>query len=1048
MGNRSKDENAAASNNTKDRDQESNSRDQDTRDTSLVKAIAEAVAQQTQAIADVFQRQMEETRAQYEELFKASRAQNFTSTLKVTSSTDGFRVMDPFDWTHDKNIYQRWQLWSHKARLALNAMEGHSDTAKISYIHHWLDGKGISNIQGWMNSKILISQEEYDALEERDRKGRYSSDKIESYFSLVENILTPRSNPLLAVEELYLAKQGSMTSQEFHSQILEIVKRCHFPNQAAEERAVRDAIFIGMNSQRTKDKAINFMNEEEGKEVTVDFLLNHLAVEDGNSQHRFLSQLDSSTSVNMVAYDRQQNKGKSNRSRNSNGREREQNKSRGHNSSSTVQTSRKPPGMEGKCMRCGRPEHEQGEKCAARHAKCKDCHKIGHFYKVCQSSKRTVRANLAQVTPQDENDTHIDECGYVQPNPPAINMLKVINNTGTTSGTESLKFPIDVNPRGTYKHHLEVNIDTGADVNCMNEKTFKKLFPEVDLSVCPHSIQNFGNSTADVYILGQFRTYLKFRGRKYLNTFIVTNANDCPNILSHGAIFRMGILVPNYPEENMVKVRDMETGTSNVFQVLQDLRMQQYQGNSEPRMHRPSTTFTTTTTRQLKASETPKSYETASQKAGTATYTGNTSPIQTSFRTMPPPKPSAHRTISTPELNTTHSTRRPAFRIHQPHSHSEHKTCCMHVHQQQSKTYRMEEPPALREVKHPHRDRTSVSRSPSTEQEVLSQFSGFSEEIEHFTRDPYTTHLKSCTQSTDYAFKGQEVHTYIDCEHSHGHMNDHLIQNTPDFQGKQFLQGKEKITCTDMENTPGMMNTYTFTPGSTTLSIPTHSRKIPQNFQQTEKESSNTVALPGFNHNADTTMYVETSGNVHSNGTLSTSLQTDTNRYANMDTNHAAHRYRDTRKEVHLLSEPSELRPFEAMAHRDTRKEAHLLSRPSELQPTEDSETQRCNPAHVQQTRQEYSRLTEINKAKFQNPFIYNDERNFVRHNSVSKISSNNVFMTTPNTSVSNSVFCRKKGRKRGICRDSRNSRRTCTCTYSRRTCTCTCTYSHTGESP
>ena len=879
MGNQSKDENAAASNNTKDRDQESNSRDQDTRDTSLAKAIAEAVAQQTQAIADVFQRQMEETRAQYEELFKASRAQNFTSTLKVTSSTDGFKVMDAFDWTNDKNIYQRWQLWSHKARLALNAMEGHSDTAKISYIHHWLDGKGISKIQGWMNSKILISQEEYDALEERDRKGRYSSDKIESYFSLVENILTPRSNPLLAVEELHLAKQGSMTSQEFHSQILEIVKRCRFPNQAAEDRAVKDAIFIGMNSQRTKDKAINFMNEEEGKEVTVEFLMNHLAVEDGNSQHRFLSQLDSSTSVNMVAYDRRQNKGKSNRSRNSNGREREQNKSRGHNSSSTVQTSRKPPGMEGKCMRCGRPEHEQGEKCAARHAKCKDCHKIGHFYKVCQSSKRTARANLAQITPQDMNDTHIDECGYTQPNPPAINMLKVINNTGTTSGTESLKFPIDVNPRGTYKHHLEVSIDTGADVNCMNEKTFKKLFPEVDLSVCPHSIQNFGNSTADVYILGQFRVYLKFRGRKYLNTFIVTNANDCPNILSHGAIFRMGILVPNYPEENMVKVRDMETGTSNVFQVLQDLRMQQYQGNSEPRTHRPSTTFTTTTTRQLKASKTPKSCETASQKAGT--YTDNMSPIQTSFRTIP-----------TPELNTAY--RRPASRIHQPHSHSE-LACCMHVHQQQSKTYRMEEPPALEEVKHPHRDRTSVSRSPSTEQEVLSQFSGFSEEIEHFTRDPYTTHLKSCIQSTDYASKIHEVNTCIDCEHSHGHMNDHLIQNTPDSLGKQFLQGKEKITCTDMENTPGMMDTCTcicqgtFTPGSTTLSIPTHSRKIPQNFQQLEKESSNTVALPGFKHSADTTTHVETSRNVHSNETLSTSLKTYTNTYANMDTNHTAH---------------------------------------------------------------------------------------------------------------------------------------------------------------
>ena len=564
MGNKDKtrDENATTSTDARDRDQES-------RDTALAKTIAvavagalrqqkaketqsitEAVAQQTKSITETFQRQMEKTHAQYEEFLKASRAQNFPSTLKVTSSSEGFRVMDPFDWTMDKNIYQRWQLWSHKARLALDAMEGDNEKTKISYLHHWLDGKGISKIKGWKNSKTLISQAEYDTLEERDRKGKYSLDKIESYFALVENILTPRSNPLLAVEELHLAKQGSMTSEEFYSQVLEIVKRCQFPSQEAEERAIRDAIFIGMNSQRARDKAINLMNEEEGREVTVEFLMNHLAVEDGNTQHRFLPQLDSNSSVNMVAYDRRQNRGKSNRAKNSSGREREQNKSRVQTSSSTVQPSRKPPGMEGKCMRCRKPEHQQGEKCAAKNAKCKECHKIGHFYKVCQSSKRTRRANLAQATPQDEDDTHIDECGYTQPNPPVVNMLKVINHTGTTSGTQCLKFPIDVDPRGPYKHHIEVSVGTGADVNCMNEKTFRKLFPKVELSVCPHNIQNFGNSTADIYILGQFRTYLQFRGKKYLSTFVVTNANDCPNILSHGSIFRMGVLVPNYPEEN------------------------------------------------------------------------------------------------------------------------------------------------------------------------------------------------------------------------------------------------------------------------------------------------------------------------------------------------------------------------------------------------------------------------------------------------------------------------------------------------------------------
>ena len=94
------------------------------------KSIAE-VAQQTKSITETFSRQMEKMHAQYEKLLEASRTQNFTSTLKVTSSTDGFRVMDPFDWTADKNIYQRWQLWSHKARLALDVMEGDNEKTKI-----------------------------------------------------------------------------------------------------------------------------------------------------------------------------------------------------------------------------------------------------------------------------------------------------------------------------------------------------------------------------------------------------------------------------------------------------------------------------------------------------------------------------------------------------------------------------------------------------------------------------------------------------------------------------------------------------------------------------------------------------------------------------------------------------------------------------------------------------------------------------------------------------------------------------------------------------
>ena len=55
----------------------------------------------------------------------------------------------------------------------------------------------------------------------------------------------------------------------------------------------------------------------------------------------------------------------------------------------------------------------------------------------------------------------------------------------------------------------------------------------------------------------------------------------------------------------------------------------------------------------------------------------------------------------------------------------------------------------------------------------------------------------------------------------------------------------------------------------------------------------------------------------------------------------------------------------------------------------------------VQQTRHNYSQLTENEKAKFQTPFTYNDERNFVECNPVKKISDDLVYLTKDTSSAS-----------------------------------------------
>ena len=86
---------------TRDRDataeNRDHSRDQEARDATLTKTIIEAVAQQTQSITEVFARQMEKAHAQYQDLLKESHAATLPTTLKVTSGSDGFRVIDPFN---------------------------------------------------------------------------------------------------------------------------------------------------------------------------------------------------------------------------------------------------------------------------------------------------------------------------------------------------------------------------------------------------------------------------------------------------------------------------------------------------------------------------------------------------------------------------------------------------------------------------------------------------------------------------------------------------------------------------------------------------------------------------------------------------------------------------------------------------------------------------------------------------------------------------------------------------------------------------------------
>ena len=111
------------------------SQDQEARDATLVQTFAEAVT-----------REVAKAHTHYQAIFNEKSTTTLQTSLKISSGANGFKVMDPFDWTKDKSIYQRWQLWSEKARPALDAMEGDSEKTKISYFHHWINREGMDTL--------------------------------------------------------------------------------------------------------------------------------------------------------------------------------------------------------------------------------------------------------------------------------------------------------------------------------------------------------------------------------------------------------------------------------------------------------------------------------------------------------------------------------------------------------------------------------------------------------------------------------------------------------------------------------------------------------------------------------------------------------------------------------------------------------------------------------------------------------------------------------------------------------------------------------------
>ena len=263
-----------------------------------------------------------------------------------------------------------------------------------------------------------------------------------------------------------------------------------------------------------------------------------------DSTRQTLTEMNSTVQkINYVSYEKKKSKGNKNK-------QKSQNNCNGSNSSSGGQK-QDSTGPGKLCYQCNKPFTKGHEKVyTALKAKCDGCGTIGHYQIACkksgnfpqksysnqQNSNSTGRMNIAAAvggTPLEAD--FFNEKGLLKEyQPKQMNVL-----SGTSSDRPiMIEFGCGLTPL-SFDINLTLQVDTGADANAINKKTFDQLFPEVELEESTFILRNFDKRL--IKPIGSFRCFLRWKGHKH-RVQIEVMGTDTPNIPSREITFLMGIL--------------------------------------------------------------------------------------------------------------------------------------------------------------------------------------------------------------------------------------------------------------------------------------------------------------------------------------------------------------------------------------------------------------------------------------------------------------------------------------------------------------------------
>ena len=431
------------------------------------------------------------------------------------------------DWTRDNKIFDRYQIWKEKVELIFSsALEESSSKQKVSYLRYWMGEQGIPLVKKW----TALGKLDFSSSEEDNLSSGYI---LQNYWNLLEAEFRPKGNKLLSVIELWTrSKQGSKTLNEWLTYVYNLVESCDYGDSS--ERIIRDVLIIGCNSDKAKDKIVR-----QGEKIKLQDVIEILQLEDSTRQT--LSEMTSTMQkIHYASYEKKKGTGK---------KQKFQSNSNVSSSSSSGQK-QDSTGSQKLCYRCKKNYTKGHEKvCKALKAKCNACGKEGHFEVACKKSGNfpqksskfqkpgsTGRMNIASAVeePALQADFFDEKGALKEYQPKSMHVLSGISNDKPIM----IEFGCGLTPL-SFDRKLTLQVDTGAEANAINKKTFNALFPDVELEESTHVLQNFDKRL--IRPIGSFRCFLRWKGYKN-RVKIEVMGIDTPNLLSRETTFLMGIL--------------------------------------------------------------------------------------------------------------------------------------------------------------------------------------------------------------------------------------------------------------------------------------------------------------------------------------------------------------------------------------------------------------------------------------------------------------------------------------------------------------------------